>query len=140
MRALVSIAILAISIYPYFILHEIVHGAVIRVITGQRVEIGFNKHGAYCGMPELYLYRPVTVRCTAAPLAVFSILLGIGSVMLIAADNWMFLPFGLLFTLHLLSCRSDVNLLKEMKKYPDDGLLIRDTGTEQWFYSPGKEG
>lgn len=139
-QVLVSLVIFAVSIYPYFSLHEIVHGVVIKVMTGQRVEIGFNKSGAYCGMPELYMYRPVAVRCTAAPLVVFSILFGIGDVILIAADNWMSLPLGLLLTLHLLGCRSDVNLLKIMEKYHDDSLLIKDTGAEQWFFSLRKEG
>lgn len=117
-QVLISLGIFAVSIYPYFSLHEIVHGIVIKVMTGQRVEIGFNKGGAYCGMPELYMYRPVAVRCTAAPLVVFSILFGIGAVMLIAVGHWMFLPLGLLLTLHLLGCRSDINLLKELEKPP----------------------
>lgn len=139
-QVLISLTISAASVYPYFSLHEILHGLVVKVMTGQRVEIGFNKSGAYCGMPDLYMYRPVAVRCTAAPLVVFSTLFGIGVVILIAVGNWMFLSIGLLLTLHLLGCRSDVNLLKEMGKYKDSSLLIKDTGAEQWFYSPKKEG
>lgn len=133
-QVLISLAISAASVYPYFSLHEILHGLVVKVMTGQRVEIGFNKSGAYCGMPDVYMYRPVAVRCTAAPLVVFTILFGIGGIVLITAGHWMFLPLGLLLTLHLLACRSDVNLLKEMGKYTDSSLLIRDTGAEQWFY------
>ena len=139
-QVLISLVIFAVSIYPYFSLHEIVHGVVIKGMTGQRVEIGFNKSGAYCGMPELYMYRPVAVCCTAAPLIVFSVLFGIGTIILIAANHWMFLPLGLMLALHLLGCRSDVNLLKEIGKYNDSSLLIKDTGAEQWFYSLRKEG
>lgn len=134
-----ALGILAASVYPYFSLHELLHGAVVKVMTGQRVEIGFNRSGASCGMPQLYLYRHAAVCCTAAPLVVFSLLLGLGTVLLIAADHWLFLPLSLLLTLHLLGCRSDVSLLKELKKIANPSLLVKDTGNEQWFYLPQEE-
>ena len=133
-QILISLGILVISIYPYFILHEIIHGTIIKIITRQRVKIGFNKSGAYCGMPEIYMYRTVAVCCTVAPLVVFLLVFGFGIAILIVASNWMFLPFGLLLILHLLSCRSDVNLLKELGKYKKHSLLVKDIGNEQWFY------
>lgn len=138
-QILIALGILAVSIYPYFSLHEIIHGTVVKIMTGQRVEIGFNKSGAYCGMPELYMYRTVAVYCTAAPLVVFSLLFGFGTVILIAAGHWLFFPLGLLLILHLLGCRSDVNLLKELGKYKKQSMLVKDTGGEQWFYLSKEE-
>lgn len=114
-QTLIALGIFALSIHPYFSLHEIVHGIVIKVMTGQRVEIGFNKSGAYCGMPDLYMYRPLAV------------------------GHWMFLTLGLMLALHLLGCQSDVNLLKELGKHKDDALLVKDAGTEQRFYASQNE-
>lgn len=139
-QVLIGLGIFAVSIYPYFSLHEIIHGTVVKTMTGQRVEIGFNKSGAYCAMPELYMYRTVAVCCTAAPLVVFSLMFGLGTVILIAVGHWSFLPLGLLLTLHLLGCRSDVNLLKELGKNKKQSMLVKDVGSEQWFYLPKEKG
>lgn len=133
-QSLVSLVIFVVAIYPYFSLHELVHGIVVKLMTKQSVEIGFNKSGAYCGMPDIYMYRKLAVNCTAAPLIVFSILFGLSAIILIVLGHWSFLPLGLLATLHLLGCRSDVNLLKKLKKYHSESMLIKDTGTEQFFY------
>ena len=134
-QVILSVAISAVGVYPYFGLHELLHGFVVMVMTGQRVKIGFSKSGAFCGMPDLYTTKLVEVCCTAAPLAVFAVLYGAGTVMLIVGGHWLFMPFGLLLTVHFLACRSDINLLKEMRKYKGRTLLIKDTGTEQWFYT-----
>lgn len=138
-QALISLVIFAAAIYPYFSLHEIIHGLVIKVMTKQRVEIGFIKSGAYCSMPELYMYKKVAVRCTAAPLIVFSLLFGVGTIILIVVNHWAFFPLGLMATLHLLGCRSDINLLNELSKYKSESLLVKDAGIEQLFYLPSME-
>ena len=136
MQVLISLGIFVVSIYPYFALHELVHGIVIKVMTGQRIEIGFNRSGAFCGMPDLYMNRSLAICCTAAPLVVFSALFGIAALILIAVGHWVFLPLGLLLTLHLLGCRSDVHLLKELGRFKNRSLLVKDTGKEQWLYLP----
>ena len=133
-QTLMSLGIFVAAAYPYFGLHEFVHGIVVKMMTKQRVEIGFNKSGAYCGMPDIYMYRKVAVKCTSAPLIVFSVLFGLSAIILIVIDHWSFFSLGLLVTLHLLGCRSDVNLLNELKKYKSELLLVKDTGREQWFY------
>ena len=83
---------------------------------------------------HLYLYQSVAVNCTAAPLAVFSILFGVGAIFLIAFGRWTFLPLGLLMSLHLFGCRADVHLLEALRKYESASLLVKDTGSEQWLY------
>lgn len=65
-QILISLGIFALSIYPYFSLHEIIHGLVMKAMTGENVKIGFEKSGGYCGMPDLYVYRKVAVQ-TAPP-------------------------------------------------------------------------
>lgn len=136
MQVLISLGIFVVSIYPYFALHELVHGIVIKVMTGQRIEIGFNRSGAFCGMPELYMNRSLAISCTAAPLVVFSILFGIAALILIVVGHWIFLVPGLMLALHLLGCRSDVHLLRQLKRYKNSKLLVKDLGTEQWLYLP----
>ena len=133
-QVVLSLLIFAACIYPYFVLHELVHAMVYKTMTHQPVKIGFTRNGAYCSMPEIYTYRPVAVACTAAPLVVFAIMLGAICICAILAAHWFFLPAGLLFTFHLFGCRSDVNLLREIGKYNGSSILVRDNGTEQWIY------
>lgn len=135
-QVLISFGIFVVSIYPYFALHEFVHGIVIKVMTRQQIEIGFTRSGAFCAMPELYMNRPLAIGCTAAPLVAFSALFGITALILITAGHWMFLLPGFLVTLHLLGCRSDVHLLKELGKFKNRSLWVKDTGKEQWLYLP----
>lgn len=129
-----SILLVLLGVYPYFILHELVHALVYIAATGQPVKIGFTNHGAYCSVPDIYVCRKVAVTCTAAPLVVFVIVLTVCTVCAMVIKHWLFLPAGLLLTFHLLGCRSDVNLLKEIGKYRDCDILIRDNGSEQWIY------
>lgn len=133
-----ALLVFAAGIYPYLALHEITHGAVYAAATGQKVKIGFTRSGAYCAMPELYVYRGVALACTAAPLAVFSVLLLALTLWLIGACHWLFLAGGMLFTLHLFSCRADVNLLRQIRRFPDKRLLVLDAGAEQRLYLPVK--
>ncbi len=129
-----ALGIFAAGIYPYFAVHELTHGLVYRAMVGKNVKIGFSRTGAYCGIPAIYVYRTVAVRCTVAPLAVFSVLFGLGAAVLAETASWAALPLALLLTLHLLGCRSDVALLKALHRFKTPSLLVRDCGTEQWIY------
>lgn len=138
-QIVLSLPVFLASIYPYFVLHELVHAAVYCAMTRQKVKIRFTKGGACCWMPDVYVYRGVANTCTAAPLVAFGILLTAGSVAAIVSQHWLFLPASLLLALHLLGCRSDVNLLREIGMHPGNDILIRDNGTEQWIYRSAAE-
>lgn len=130
----ISLLVFFVSIYPYFILHELVHAVVYSAATRQKVNIRFTKGGACCWMSDVYISRGVANACTAAPLVVFATALTAGSVTAILSQHWLFLPASFLLALHLLGCRSDVNLLREIRKFPKKDILIRDDGTEQRIY------
>lgn len=133
-QIIASLALFAVSIYPYFALHELVHAVVYKAATHQKVTIAFTKGGAYCSLPDIFIYRPVAVAGTAAPLVVFSVLLTMWAVTAIMAGQWHFLAVGLLLSFHLFGCRSDVNLLRELGKYKESSILVRDNGAEQYIY------
>ena len=133
-QALISFAVFAASVYPYFILHELAHAIVIMAMTKQRVEIGFHKSGMYCSISDVYLYQNVAAKCTAAPLEVFSALFGLAAIIMIVFKQWLFLPFTLLTMLNLFGCRADITLMQALQKYRSESLLVRDTGNEQWLY------
>lgn len=131
-----SVLIFAACIYPYFALHEIIHGLVFMVMTRQKVKMAFTKGGAYCAMPDVFVYRKAALAGTAAPWIVFSVLFAVLGATFMLLGHWLVLPVCLLLSFHLFGCRSDRNLLKIIRKCKDKNLLVRDNGTEQWLYLP----
>lgn len=135
-QLLLSLLFSVAALYPYFCLHEIVHWLVYRIMGIKRIRIGFTRSGAYCSVSDCFLYRHVALAGTAAPLVVFTLLFSAIGIRMIYSGNWLFLLFGALLTLHLFTCRSDVHLLQELKKYKKTNLLILDMGTKQTIYLP----
>lgn len=137
-QILFSSLLFAGAIYPYFCLHELIHGLIYKLMSVQHIRIGFNKSGAYCAVPDVFLYRKAAVMSAAAPLAVFSLLFAVMEIWAFFVNNWLFLFFGMLLTFHLLACRSDVHLLRELNKYKSGGLLVQDKGALQSLYLPNE--
>ena len=129
-QAALSLLLFAASIYPYFVLHELLHALVYKTATGQPVRIRFTKTGANCSLPDGFLSRQTAVFCTATPLAVLGILLTLASF----TTCWPSFPSALLLTFHLLACRSDIHLLTCLRKYPANAALIQDNGSEQRIF------
>lgn len=132
-QAALAVLVFVLGIYPYFALHELVHGAVY-LAAGQRAKIRFTKYGANCSLPELYVCWEIAVVCTAAPLVVFCALFGAWAVAGIALGHWSGLTAGALLTFHLLGCRSDVHLLKKLSSYRGAAAFVRDAGGEQRIF------
>ena len=119
---------LLIPLIPvYLMLHELLHGIVYFVLTGQKFKIGRNKDGFYCVLPQLYVYLKTQVLCAAAPLLVLAIALLWGSVIAIRNQSGLFIVLSCMLAFHFFACRSDVFLMKELLKTKGAGkLLIRE--------------
>lgn len=138
MQCLFSLLTFAVCVYPYFSLHEMTHAVVYMAASGEKAKVRFVKGGAYCALPDLYVYGRTAIACTAAPLVVFSALFAALSVWFLFLGHWLVLPASALLAFHLLGCRSDVHLLKEIHKIRDARLLVLDRGNEQWLYMPNE--
>ncbi|MCQ2122483.1 MAG: DUF3267 domain-containing protein, partial [Fibrobacter sp.] len=64
---------LAAVMLVYIVLHELVHGAVYKLLTGQKLTFGFKASVAYCGVPDIYVYRRTALAALLAPFVVFDI-------------------------------------------------------------------
>lgn len=133
-----ALLVFVVCIYPYFGVHELLHGVVYKLASGQPVKIRFSLTGAACLLPEGYVSGSVACICTAAPLVILGIGLLLGSLTAAIRGNWLWLSCALLLVLHLLGCRSDIHLLKQLGKYRRDSIWVRDSGAQQRIYQKEK--
>lgn len=131
---------LLISLVLYMVLHELVHGAAYKALTGQKLSFGLKWSCAFCGVPHIFTYRKTAMISVIAPFAVFSLLLGGLTVVLLFVDPLVFLFSALLFSIHFGGCVGDLYLFFLLLfKYKSGKLLMKDTGPEMTLYLPADE-
>ena len=119
----------------YVVLHELVHGAAYKLLTRQKLTFGLTLTVAYCGVPEIYVYRRAAMISLLAPFTVFTLIYG-GAVLLLT-DAWDKGFAAMLLWMHLGGCVGDLyNTLLYLTRYRDPKTLMRDTGPKQTFYLP----
>ena len=117
----------------YVVLHELVHGAAYKLMTGQKLTFGFSGTVAFCGVPDIYVYRKTALVSLLAPFTVFSIVF-IAAMLLIPGDfNKILCAF--LFSAHFGGCVGDLyDTLLYLFRFRAPNTLMRDTGPAQTFY------
>ena len=127
-----------VSLMIYIVLHELVHGAAYKLLTGQKLTFGLTLSVAFCGVPEIYVYRRASLIAVLAPFVVFTIL----SLVLLALlpDPWLRFYVLLFLGLHIGGCSGDLyNTWLYLTRFRDPRTLTRDTGPVQTFYIPETE-
>jgi hypothetical protein len=119
----------------YVVLHELVHGAAYKALTGQKLTFGLTLTVAFCGVPEIYVYRRASLIAVLAPFAVFTVVFGAAAALLPTA--WDRFYAALLLAIHTGGCVGDLwNTLLYLTRFRDPRTLTRDTGPVQTFYLP----
>ena len=124
-----------LSLIVYIVLHELVHGAAYKLLTGQKLTFGLTLSVAFCGVPEIYVYRKASLIAVLAPFVVFTVL----SVLALFAvpDGWTKFYVLLFLGLHIGGCAGDLyNTWMYLTRFTDPRTLTRDTGPVQMFYVP----
>lgn len=118
----------------YIVLHEVVHGIAYKLLTGQKLTFGLTLSVAYCGVPDIYVYRTAALIAVLAPFCVFTVVFGAG--LLLIGDMWDKLYTAVLFGLHIGGCVGDLYAAAlYLFKLRDPLTLMRDTGPKQTFYT-----
>ena len=124
-----------VSTLVYIVLHELVHGAVYKTLTHQKLKFGITWSAAFCGVPDIYVYRRTAILSLVAPLTVFTVILLPLTVCLRNVDTGWYLASGLLLAIHLSGCIGDMYMTwLFLTRFKDPKTLMRDTGPEQWVY------
>ena len=127
--------ILAASLLLYTVLHELVHGAVYKAMTGEKLTFGMSWSCAFCGIPNIYVYRKAAFLAVIAPFVVFSVLFFALPAVFYFVNPFLFLISAIILGMHLGGCSGDLYISGLLLfKYKQKDLLIRDTGPEQFIY------
>ena len=127
-----------IALIAYLVLHELVHGAAYKMLTGQKLTFGLTLSVAFCGVPEIYVYRKASLIAVLAPFVVFNI---VGVVLLAVLPGAWARFFTLIFLgLHIGGCAGDLyNTWLYLTRFQDPRTLTNDTGPVQTFYVPERD-
>lgn len=136
-RMQISCLILLLSLLAYMVLHELIHGAAYKKLTGEKLTFGMSWSCAFCGVPNIFTYKRCALISVIAPFAIFSLIFVPLTVALYFVDPLYYLLSALLLGLHLGGCCGDLYIsLLLLFRFKSKELLMRDTGPEQFFYLP----
>lgn len=131
--------IFIISMLLYIVLHELTHGAVYKVMTGEKLTFGITPAAAFCGVPNIYTYRRCALTAILAPLVVFTVIIGAVVLFLSFINPLYYIGFSFIFALHLGGCIGDGYLgYLFITRFKDNDILMKDTGPEQIIYEKKK--
>lgn len=134
----ISIALLlsAVGLILYLVLHELVHGLVYKLTTGQKLTFGMSWSCAFCGVPDIFVTRKTAILALLAPFVFFSIVFIIVLVLTFSSPI-IFIALSFVFSLHVGGCVGDLFVfILFIFKLKDKRILMNDTGPEQTFYAP----
>ena len=130
---LARIAIFMVVIIAYVVLHELLHGLVFKLMTKQKLTFGLTLAAAYCGVPNIYVYRKTALLSLLAPFTVF---LPVFLVPMFFLQNYLdILLFAFMLGMHVGGCSGDLyDTFLFLFKYRDPSTLMHDTGPKQVIY------
>ena len=135
---LLSLLIFTASLWIYLILHELAHGAAYKLLTKRKLKFGITLSVAYCGVPDIFVYRTPSLIAVSTPLVVFGILFL--TLTLTLPDAWHKTLAAFMLALHLGGCSGDLyNIILYLFRFRDPRTLTQDTGPRQSFYLPDKD-
>ena len=133
LSTLARVAVFIVVLIAYIILHELTHGVVYKLLTKQKLKFGLTLTVAYCGVPDIYVYRTTALLSLLAPFIVFLPVFLVP--MFILKNNLEILLFAFMLGQHVGGCVGDLyDTALYTFKFRSPDTLMRDTGPKQTFY------
>ena len=130
---LIEMAVVCAVLLVYIVLHELVHGIAYKLLTKRKLKFGISLTAAYCGVPDIYVYRRCALISLFAPLVVFTAVFAAGVFLL--SDAWHKFYCAVILFAHLGGCVGDIyDIILYLTVFRDPETLMRDTGPKQTFY------
>lgn len=132
---LIALIALIPGMIIYTVWHELMHGVAYKLLTGEKLTFGMSWSCAYCGVPNIYVYRRASLISLLTPFVVCGVLLTAATVILAFVNVYAYLALLILTASHFGGCVGDLWItFLFLFKLKDRSILMRDTGPEQTFY------
>ena len=128
---LLSLIVFSVSLILYIPLHEIVHGAVLKCYTDEKLSFGWKFVYAYCGSKEAVVKRGEYYFVALAPLMVFSFVF----IILMALNPSLSFVWYLMEIMNVSGSIGDIYVSVKLCKKREKNILITDSGTDMSFWS-----
>lgn len=133
LSTLARVTVFVVVLIAYIIMHELIHGVVYKLFTKQKLKFGFTLTVAYCGVPDIYVYRTVSLLSLLAPFIVFLPVFLVP--MFFLNNNLDILLFAFMLGQHVGGCAGDLyDTALYVFKFRSPDTLMRDTGPKQTIY------
>lgn len=132
-QSLIPLMVFALAEIAYVVCHELTHGLCYKLLTKQKLTFGLTLSVAYCGVPDIYVYRTTALIALLAPFVVFTPAFLLPALLL---KNLAYaLVFAALLALHVGGCVGDLYCTAlYVFKFRNSTTLMRDFGPTQTFY------
>lgn len=121
------------ALLVYIVLHELTHGAAYKLLTGRKLTFGMTLTVAYCGVPDIFVYRKAALISLLAPFTVFSVVFLAAAFLL--PNPWDQFYAAVVFAIHFGGCIGDLyDTVLYLTRFRDPKTLMKDTGPKQTFY------
>ena len=132
---IIMCAAIVVLIPVYMVLHELVHGVAYKALTREKLTYGFSWSCAYCGVPNIYVYRGAALIAVTLPLIVFTLVFLPLAIVFAYVNTYVYLGMIIMLATHIGGCVGDIYVtLLLLFRHRRHDLLVRDTGPEQIFY------
>ena len=134
--ALITLLIDCVVVFLYMVLHEAVHGITYKILTGAKLTFGLRWNVAFCGVPDIYVYKKAARLAALMPFIIFNVIFaGLTAGMYFVSDI-AFLSASVILGMHIGGCVGDLHLTYTLNyKFKGSKVLVRDTGPEQFIYA-----
>ena len=126
----VRFAVLLVSLFAYIILHELVHGAAMKLCGTKKVKFGFTGLYAFAGSEDYYC-KKAYIFIALAPLVLWGVVLGI--ILPLVSVEWFWVVY-IIQILNLSGAAGDLIVTVKFSGFSKD-ILIRDYGVGMTVFS-----
>lgn len=132
-QSLLYLFLFLLMYFAYIVLHELTHGIAYKALTKQKLTFGMTLSVAYCGVPNIFVYRTCALVALLAPFVVFTPVFLLPA--LLVENLRLKLIFAAMFVMHFGGCVGDLyDTCLYAFVFRDKTTLMRDTGPKQTFY------
>ncbi len=128
---LVRMAVLGVGAVVYIVLHELIHGAAMRICGTKKIKYGFTGMYAFAGSEDYY-GKGAYIFIALAPVVLWGVVLAV--ICFLVPDSWFWVVYFIQI-FNLSGAAGDAFVTCRFAALPKD-ILVRDYGVGMKVYAP----